>query len=62
MVAVAQIRLRNLLPSADALGDVLPRHLHVDTTGMGALGEMHFEEATYLVQYALEVAGFESNP
>ena len=61
MVAITQIFLRDPLPATDAFGDVLPGHFHVYAAGMRTFGEMHVEEATHFIQYAVEVPCFEAD-
>ena len=57
LVAAAEVGVGDLLRAAEALGDVLAGHLDMDAAGMGAQRRVHLEEALYLVDDAVEVAG-----
>src|ERR1700722_13956214 len=55
LVPLRQVAFCDVLPAADAFGDVVAGELDVDATGVGAERAVHLEEAGHLVQHVIEV-------
>src|SRR3546814_12533704 len=53
-VCSSDLGVADRLGAADALGDILPRHLEVDAAGVAAFGAVHGEEVLHLPQHAVE--------
>src|SRR3546814_13975751 len=53
-VCSSDLGVADRLGAADALGDILPRHLEVDAAGVAAFGAVHGEEVLHLRQHAVE--------
>lgn len=57
LVALQKGFLVDRIGTPEALGDVVARHLHVQSTREGAQGVVHLEETPDLVDDVVEVAG-----
>src|SRR3954447_22662618 len=57
LVPAVEVRVADLLRTAEALGDVLAGELDVDAAGPGAQCAVHVEEAEHLVDDPVEVPG-----
>src|SRR4051794_22479562 len=57
LVTQRKILFRDLVPAADALGDVVAGELDVDSARVRAQGVVNLEEARHLVEHVVDAAG-----